>query len=382
MDDKEYGNGAVRVGEGAEEILSFIGNELNMEGISLNDGQKNDIKRTFQKTRSHLFEYGILQEGQGYSFGQQPSPYEAVGTTQQALIPVMITIKPPDSYPSENYTTEPIQTPQDLITSPIQLRNSEGNLIDRQGNFDSVIVDRPEDTRIYTPEEIDQGSHLTTQVERYHNFQRNRGRVDADLDANSKEIVKNRRRVVDEYAQRSLEMRQARREENDEAFIRKQVEAIKELPPLIMYVNPEEFSISYNHTINAGSKGRDGYIIEHWGLSQPTISASGKIGATYIHTSNKMGQETGGLTQVDRRHSASYQSFMNLFKIYRNNSYIFNVHNRISVMGSIQLFYDGTIYTGSFDSFSISESETEPFNLNYDFDFTVRFQDSMSEISA
>ncbi len=40
----------------------------------------------------------------------------------------------------------------------------------------------------------------------------------------------------------------------------------------------------------------------------------------------------------------------------------------------MKIYYDDYIYTGSFDSFSITESEDQPHTLEYSFDFVVRFE--------
>jgi hypothetical protein len=44
----------------------------------------------------------------------------------------------------------------------------------------------------------------------------------------------------------------------------------------------------------------------------------------------------------------------------------------LSLVGSVYLYYDHTLYIGSFDTFSLTESETSPFTLEYSFAFTVR----------
>lgn len=361
--------------ERSDQILAF----LDGEEPSPNDQQANTIKRSFEITRSNLAEYGILQTSPGLDFNGMPAPHAAVGTTQKPLIPFMVSLVPPDTYPGTESRSVPINAPQEIEVQPVRTRGSRGNF--SASNEGSRVEGATDSSLVFEPRDIDMGNYLNTQVERYRNFQTQKGRVDQDLRNQRTNIVANRREVRDTFADRSAEIRQARQEEDNEGFIRAQILAMKDLPPLFMYVNPAEFSVSYNHVISDGNKGRDGYIIEHWGLQQPTISASGTIGATYIHASNRNGNATGGLTQLHRQSSAAYQNFMNLFQIYRNNSYIYNLDRRISVLGSVKIFYDGTIYTGSFDSFSITETETAPFTLEYKFDFTVRFQDSISSVS-
>lgn len=351
---------------------------LTGDDTSINDQQANTIKRNFQITRSNLAEYGILQNQRGLEMLGRPSHHAAVGTTKTPLIPFMIALVPPDTYPSDESRAVPINAPQELEIEPIRTRNAAGSFT--AAATGSRVEGDPNETRVFEPRSIDMGNYLETQVERYRNFQNQKRRVDQDLYNQNTSIVANRRERQDTFARRNEEIQKARTEENNEDFLRAQILAIKDLPPLIMYINPTDFSVSYNHVISDGNKARDGYIIEHWGMQQPTISASGQIGATYTHSQGRSGNARGGLTQLHRRSSAAYQSFMNLFQIYRNNSYLYNLDRRISVLGSVKIFYDGTIYTGTFDSLSMSESEAKPFTLEYSFDFTVRFQDSISSI--
>lgn len=219
----------------------------------------------------------------------------------------------------------------------------------------------------------DQTEFLSSLKDRYETLRSSNREAENEFRRVSEEIVQGREEVTDLYLQRSALMKEARGLDANERFLRNQVEAVKALPPLFMYINPSEFSLSYNHRISEGNKSREGYIIEHWGLEQPSITASGMIGATYVTGTNAQGRTTGGLTRKLRRGSAAYQSFMSLFHTYKSNGYIFNLDDKISILGAVQLFYGDTVYTGTFTSFSIQETETQPFTLSYSFTFSVRF---------
>lgn len=223
----------------------------------------------------------------------------------------------------------------------------------------------------------DQSNFLNTLKDRYLSFRGDAREADEAFDAVTQQIVKGRSEVVDTYSQRSKLIRESREPGANERFLANQIQAIKDLPPLVMYINPAELSTSYNHLISDGNKGRDGYIVEHWGLDQPLLSASGSIGGTYVTGTNSRGKGMGGITRTLRRGSAAYQSFMTLYQTYRNNAYIFNLDQKISLLGTVQIYYGDTIYTGSFNSFSIQESEDKPFDLNYAFQFSVRFEEKI-----
>lgn len=150
-------------------------------------------------------------------------------------------------------------------------------------------------------------------------------------------------------------------------------------PPLRLLVNPQSFRTSAEKITSDGNWGRNGPIIEHWGEAQDKIEGSGKIAAFYaLDAYNASGP---GLTRTARQFSASYQNLLSLWLIYKNNGGIWfpdpivptgSHAKNLSVVGSVYLYYDHILYIGSFDTFSLTESETSPFTLEYSFAFTVR----------
>lgn len=157
------------------------------------------------------------------------------------------------------------------------------------------------------------------------------------------------------------------------------LQAIAETPPLRMLVNPSSFRVSSDKVINESAWGRNGPIEHHWGDNQDKIEGSGKIAATY--SMDAVTGEGPGLTRNARQYSKSYQNLLSLWLIYRNNAGVYlpdpigskGGHNaNLALIGSVYLYYDDIMYIGSFDSFSITESDTAPYTVEYSFSFTVR----------
>lgn len=178
---------------------------------------------------------------------------------------------------------------------------------------------------------------------------------------------------------------------------RAELTRMKNTPPLRMLVAPQKFTVSGEKIVADGNFGRYGPIVEHWGDSQGKIEASGKIagfyavdkyggpqGNTYAAmtgSNDVTGKGGPGLSRTIRNFSQSYQNFMSLWLLYRNNGGLWlefesystgQKYQNLSAVGSIWIYYDNILYFGSFDSFSISESDTAPFTLEYNFSFTVR----------
>lgn len=175
-------------------------------------------------------------------------------------------------------------------------------------------------------------------------------------------------------------------------MIRALQESVKQMamtPPLKLLINPESFKVSNEKIISDGNWGRNGAGagIEHWGNAQDKISASGKIAGFYalLNAKGPNGEGLGpGLTRAARNFSTAYANFLSMYLLYRNNGGIWiedfadaktgqtTKPNNLALVGSVYLYYDNTMYVGSFDSFEVTEDDTSPFTLSYSFDFTVR----------
>ena len=166
------------------------------------------------------------------------------------------------------------------------------------------------------------------------------------------------------------------------------LDIMRTTPPLRLLVNPASFKISSERVVSDGNFTREGPIIEHWGEQQDKMSLSGKIAAFFAIDSQPSNDPNNlgggpGLTRVARQYSASYQNFLSLYLLYRNNGGLFvntfndttiknNLLARLSLVGSIYIYYDNTLYIGSFDSFNVTEADTTPYSLEYNIEFTVR----------
>jgi len=166
-----------------------------------------------------------------------------------------------------------------------------------------------------------------------------------------------------------------------EAYIREvsaQAAAMRDAPPLRLLVNPSSFKVASEKVISDGTGGRYGPIVEHWGDGQDKIDFSGKIAAFY--TVDPAGETRGsGLSRASRNFSASFKNFMSLYLLYRNNGALYTLADptqppTFTAVGTVYLYYDGILYLGSFDTFSITESEDIPYSLEYSLTFTVRME--------
>lgn len=167
--------------------------------------------------------------------------------------------------------------------------------------------------------------------------------------------------------------------------IQQQIQRMIATPALAMLINPQEFSRSFEHQVDS-PKGRRGHIVNMWLEKPMTISCKGVTAAQYAIAADG----SGGITHQRRIYSLSYQNLMSLVMLYRNNGYIYTQATSGSdtnnwgipvLAAGIYIYYDGHIYIGSFDDFSVTDAADKPFNLAYSWKFTVRFDLDVSQIT-
>ena len=135
--------------------------------------------------------------------------------------------------------------------------------------------------------------------------------------------------------------------------------------PFMLWVNPESLTFNFEKVIS-DTFTRRGHINEYWGDRQLQLSARGRTPGFYT-------RETG-LTRVHRAKSGAYSNLMTLVAMYRNNGYQYDLEDkrRIARVGTIVVTYDGVQYEGRFENFRVSEDDTTPFWLEYEFEFWAR----------
>lgn len=148
-------------------------------------------------------------------------------------------------------------------------------------------------------------------------------------------------------------------------------------PPLALLINPTDFNMSFTKkaTPSRGrpsSRNRAAFSIQFAHDELDVLSCSGTSAQFY-------GKK--GLTRENAHQSLGYRNFRSLVEIYRNNGSNYNLRQKdsfvtggdglIESVGRVIIVYDDVIYRGSFDNLSVIESDANPFNLQFNFQFTV-----------
>lgn len=131
---------------------------------------------------------------------------------------------------------------------------------------------------------------------------------------------------------------------------------------LMLHVNPN--SLQEQHTKRLERiQTRGGWVEQHWGDDLTSISCSGSTGG-FINVQT-------GLSSVLRKQTIAWNRYWDLLSLYRGNGSVYNPDGAIVLQGSVMLQYDRGSFLGWFESFSVEETEDQPFMFNLSWTFKV-----------
>lgn len=151
------------------------------------------------------------------------------------------------------------------------------------------------------------------------------------------------------------------------------------LPPdlwLVMHVNPSSMSVSYNKEITR-IQTKGGFVEQHWGDSARELTFEAATGAfmrLYTGLSNVTTPsylDGGNADQGTRRETISYDKYLDMLALFKNNGSIYDARGNVVLQGQIKVTFDGGVYYGWFSSFSVTESADKPYQFTLSAQFTV-----------
>ncbi|MDO8640282.1 MAG: hypothetical protein Q7R33_01960 [Nitrosarchaeum sp.] len=158
-----------------------------------------------------------------------------------------------------------------------------------------------------------------------------------------------------------------------------ELDIIEPPPVLMLAINPTEFSKTFTKRVtdsrNRPTTRDQGSYIQNFDIDElDVMNCSGQTAMFYSQN---------GLTVEKRKTSLGYRNLQSLLQIYRNNGRNYNTRPKnvsplvtggdgiIKSVGRVIVAYDDVIYRGAFDTFSVNETDTKPFNFEFNFQFTV-----------
>ena len=67
----------------------------------------------------------------------------------------------------------------------------------------------------------------------------------------------------------------------------------------------------------------------------------------------------------------AYDSYLDMLALFHNNGSIYDTNGKVALQGIIKVIFDGGVYLGWFDDFSVTESASTPFMFNLNCKMTI-----------
>jgi len=139
---------------------------------------------------------------------------------------------------------------------------------------------------------------------------------------------------------------------------------------LVGFVNFGSIELAYTKKIER-IQTRGGFVEQHWGDDTQSLSLSGVTGGfmrLYTGLSNITDPTvTGG----SRRETLAYDSYLDMLALFHNNGSIYDVSGNVALQGIIKVIFDGGVYLGWFDNFTVKESADQPYQFELSCKMTI-----------
>lgn len=145
------------------------------------------------------------------------------------------------------------------------------------------------------------------------------------------------------------------------------------LPPglrMVLHVNPTTMNIKSNRKVER-IQTKGGFVEQHWGDDTDGIdfnAATGGFMRLYTGLTNVTApQSTGG----SRRETLAYDAYLDALALFHNNGSVYDINGQVALQGIIKVTFDGGVYLGWFNNFSVSETAEKPYMFELTADMTI-----------
>jgi len=147
------------------------------------------------------------------------------------------------------------------------------------------------------------------------------------------------------------------------------------LPDVELNIDPQSISVK-KKVIQNRQLTKGGWIVQFWGHDLTTITVK-SVSGYYGVTKGISPDSVGGLIEKGRRASVKdlggHNDPLKTFEYLKENAYQRRFDRQFPYKGLpiIGMVYDGQLYRGYFESFNYDLNASEPFQIAYNFAFTI-----------
>ncbi len=139
---------------------------------------------------------------------------------------------------------------------------------------------------------------------------------------------------------------------------------------LVLHTNPKSMKVSYSKVIER-MQTKGGFVEQHWGDGTQTISfdmATGGFMRLYTGLAENTSPE---MTEGTRRETLAYDSYLDILALFHNNGSVYDINGQVALQGKIQITFDGGVFLGWFNDFTVNESASSPYQFTLSTTFEV-----------
>lgn len=139
---------------------------------------------------------------------------------------------------------------------------------------------------------------------------------------------------------------------------------------LVLHTNPKSMKVSYQKIIER-MQTKGGFVEQHFGDGTQTISfdmATGGFMRLYTGLAENTSPEVSGGT---RRETLAYDSYLDILALFHNNGSVYDINGQVALQGKIRITFDGGVYEGWFNDFSVNEASSSPYQFTMSATFEV-----------
>jgi len=143
---------------------------------------------------------------------------------------------------------------------------------------------------------------------------------------------------------------------------------------MVLHVNPSTMSIQYNRQVER-IQTRGGYVEQHWGDSTSEINFEQATGG-FMRLNTGLSNITNPAYGGTRRETIAYDKYLDLLALFHNNGSVYDARGSIVLQGILKITFDGGVYLGWFNSFTVTESSEKPYMFQLSSAFTVHREEA------
>jgi hypothetical protein len=144
---------------------------------------------------------------------------------------------------------------------------------------------------------------------------------------------------------------------------------------LVLKSNPKNLKFTYTKKIER-TQTMGGWVETHWGDEPVSVSIETTTGG-FIRTTAGLSGVTGAVPKVGgitidgtRMDTLAYDKYLDFLALFHNNGALYDSKGNIIVQGRIKMSFNGGVWFGWFQSFTVNETAETP----YSFSLTASFQ--------